>query len=114
MSLRFASGAAHGGEQSHIERIQPVEPGMRADRDLAQHREPASAGVDRRHAMRADRKLLLVLVIEVYLHGELAERLMRIGRVEPRQYVAWQVLPRRIRAPDLAHCSLKDLARIGI
>src|SRR5271166_273841 len=109
ISLQFATGVIHGGEQSHIQWIQPVEPGMRADRDLAQHGEPPAAGIDRRHAVRSDRKPLLVVVIEMDLHGELAERLVWVGRVKSRQYVAWQVLPRRIRAPDLPHGSLEDL-----
>jgi hypothetical protein len=40
--------------------------------------------------------------------------LVRIGGVEPRQHVAWQVLPCGIRPPDPANCRLEDLPWIGI
>ena len=56
---------------------------MRADRDFAQHGEPTAAGVDRRHAMCANRELLLVIVIEMDLHGKLAERLVRSAASNP-------------------------------
>lgn len=60
---------------SEVERIEPIQPGMGPDRDLAHRRKATAAGVDRRNAMRSDRKLVLILVIELDLDGVLAERI---------------------------------------
>src|SRR5271166_371330 len=75
---------------SDVERIEPVQPGMRPDRDLAHCREAAAAGVDCRNTMRADRELGLVRVLEMDLDGVLAERLVRIRRIERRKHIARQ------------------------
>src|SRR5208337_1542081 len=58
---------------SEAQRIEPIEPGVAADSDPA-HCRKAAPGVGRRKAMRADREL--VLVLEMDLEGELAERLV--------------------------------------
>src|ERR1051326_241492 len=100
--------AAQGGSafyrarRSDIQRIDPVEPGMRADRDLAQRRPRAmpAAGVDGRSALRPDGKSHLVGTVHDDLHRVLALR--EIGRPRPefRDIVAGQILSRPVGAPE--------------
>src|SRR5271163_4258798 len=87
---------------SEVDRIEPIEPGMGADRDLAQRGPGAvfSAGVDGRRPLRSDRRLPLIGIIEKNFHRVLALGDVRIGLLEFWNLVARKVLSDAIAPPD--------------
>ena len=97
-------------------RVEPVEPRMRADRDFSQRspRTTLSARVDRRGALRADRKFPLLRIVQDYFDRVLALRdvwscLLKLGN-----FITWQILSLSITPPDAVDLGLEDLAGIEV
>src|SRR5271166_6606288 len=101
---------------SERHRIEPVEPRMRPDRNLAQRR-PWScfpAGVDRRRGLRADREFRGVGVVEDDLRRVLALRDGRRARLVFGDLVARQILPFAVGPPDAVHLAGEYLTGIEV
>src|SRR5271157_1710632 len=101
---------------SERHRIEPSEPRMRPDRNLAQ-RCPWTCfpvRIDGRRGLRADRKLRWVGVVEEYFRRVLALRDGRSARLVFGDLVARQILPFAVGPPDAVHLAGEDLTGIEV
>src|ERR1700741_961065 len=101
---------------SEINRVEPVQPRVGSDRNLAQRRPGAvfAAGVDCRGALRADREVRLIRTVKNDLHGVLALRNIGCRLLEFRNFIARKILTHAIAAPDAVNFSREDLTGIKV
>src|SRR6266478_6192200 len=93
---------------SNVDWVEPVQPGVGPDRDLAKHRPRALARVDSCRALSTDGELRLVLSIEKYLDCILVLAGTRVRLMERRQFIARQVLPCPAAPPNAVILACED------
>src|SRR6185436_16027726 len=101
---------------SEIDRVEPVQPRVGANRNLAQRSPSAvfAAGVNGGSALRADREVRLVSAIQKDLHSVLALRNVGRRRLKFWNFIAWEVLTNSIASPNAMDLPRKDLPGIEI
>src|ERR1700759_2119627 len=111
MSLRLAddSSELHWRVSSEWHWVEPVDPRVNANGDFSQRGKASAARVNSSASLRADWKANLGGIRKIDFYGKLSLRLLGIGRIEFRDYVARQVLSFSICPPDAVHFRREDL-----